>query len=96
MLRQLAALSLARDSYVEVFWAPTWATPSDAFSRGAPMAAWHLKASLDAKAVFGSLMDMSDYLLEAQVAWNRGCQWAQESHRAGPHIVDFFSINGMG
>ena len=39
MLRQLAALSLANDLYIEVLWVPTWANPSDAPSSGAPVAA---------------------------------------------------------
>ena len=38
-LRPLAALSLAKDLYAEVLWVPTWANPSDAPSRGAPVAA---------------------------------------------------------
>ena len=54
VLRQLAGLSLAYDLYLEVFWVPTWANPGHAASRNDPLESWRLKASVAARAVWGS------------------------------------------
>ena len=52
------------------------------------MAAWHLTVAAAAKAVFGSLLEMSEYQLDAKIAWYQDLEWAREIHRDGPHIVD--------
>jgi hypothetical protein len=93
VLRQLGALCLAYDLYLELLWVPTWANPGDAPSRGASLAEWRRKADAIEKISFGSLLDEVRYHDCAVAALHLCREWAKEPQpvlaiRIGPGPAD--------